>query len=456
MVMSTALLTDRYEFTMLEAAIKSGTAFRRSSFEVFSRSLPPGRRYGIIAGIGRIAEAIQNFTFDDEVLSFLSRNRIVNRETIKYLEGYKFSGDLWAYREGDAYFPFSPVVRVDATFGEAILLETIILSVLNFDSAVASAGCRMIAAARDRDLIEMGSRRTHERSAISAARAAYLVGFTATSNLMAGHIYKIPTAGTISHAFILAHDSEMSAFKAQLATQGPNTTVLVDTYNIEQGIKDAVSVAGPHLGAIRIDSGDPAKESKKARDILDSLGYNDTKIVISGDLDEFALEKLRDSPINSYGVGTKLVTGSGAPTANFVYKLVAIQGKDDHSGMLPVAKKSLNKSTLGGIKIPARLKSTDGHALLEYFCWLEPTDQLQLPENLADTSWRLLQQKLICNGETQSMPTLEEARQFHTRAIGELDYPGLDISPGVAALKTAFLSSDGNLETAKTLSPIKP
>lgn len=450
--MSSALLTDRYEFTMLEAAIESGAAFRRSSFEVFSRSLPAGRRYGIVAGIGRIAEAVQNFTFDDEVLSFLSKNRIVNRVTIKYLEKYNFSGDLWAYREGDMYFPFSPVARVDATFGEALLLETLLLSILNFDTSVASAGSRMVTAADGRTLVEMGSRRTHERSAISAARAAYLVGFASTSNLMAGHLYEIPTAGTISHAFILAHESEMSAFKAQLATQGPNTTILVDTYNIERGIKDALSAAGPHLGAIRIDSGNPAEESKKARNLLDSLGHSDTKIVISGDLDEFEIKKLKDSPIDSYGVGTKLVTGSGAPTANFVYKLVAIQSNNSDSEMSSVAKKSLNKSTLGGIKIPARLKSTDGHAILEYFCWAGSGNQVTLPANLSDTPCRLLHQQLIRNGELLPSPSLKETREFHNLALCELDNPALDLVPGAAALDTAFLSSDGSLVKAKTLS----
>lgn len=347
--MSSALLTDRYELTMLDAALASGLAGHRAVFEVFARRLPPGRRFGIVAGQGRLVGLLQDLAYDPADIEAL--RDVVRPQTRDWLTGRRLGLQISAYREGATYVPGSPVLTVEGCFGEALLLETLVLSVLNADSAVASAAARMVLAAGDRPLLEMGGRRTHEQAAVSAARAAYVAGFSATSNLEAGRRHGIPTVGTTAHAFVLAHPSERDAVAAQVAAQGVGTTVLVDTYDTERGIRTAVEVAGTQLGAIRLDSGDPAVEVPKARALLDELGATQTRIVVTGDLDEHGIAALAGAAVDRYGVGTSLVTGSGAPTAGFVYKLVAIaeSGAPD-APMRPVAKTSPGKSTHGGRK----------------------------------------------------------------------------------------------------------
>lgn len=359
--MSTALLTDRYELTMLDAALASGLAGRRAVFEVFARRLPPGRRFGVVAGQGRLAGLLRELRY--EPADIVALRDVVRPQTRDWLTGRELGLQVSAYREGSRYAPDSPVLTVEGCFGEGLLLETLVLSVLNADTAVASAAARMVLAAGDRPLLEMGGRRTHEQAAVSAARAAYVAGFSATSNLEAGRRHGVPTTGTTAHAFVLAHDSEHDAVRAQIASQGVGTTVLVDTYSTAQGIRTAVQVAGTQLGAIRLDSGDPAVEVPRARALLDELGATQTRIVVTGDLDEHAIARLADVPVDRYGVGTSLVTGSGAPTAGFVYKLVAIAGSDEPGAPLrPVEKRSSGKATRGGRKWAWR--TADGREVL--------------------------------------------------------------------------------------------
>src|SRR5690625_1495618 len=213
---STALLTDHYELTMLQAALAGGTAHRRSGFELFGRRLPARRRYGVVAGTGRALDAIEAFRFDEAILTDLEERSIVDARTLEWLAEFRFSGDVWGYGEGETYFPYSPLLIIESTFAEAVLLETILLSILNADSAVASAASRMVTAAGGRPCIEMGSRRTHEWAAVSAARAAAIAGFASTSNLEAGRTYGVPTQGTSAHSFTLLHDTEKDAFTVQV------------------------------------------------------------------------------------------------------------------------------------------------------------------------------------------------------------------------------------------------
>ena len=241
----TALLTDHYELTMLRAALRSGTAGHRAVFEMFARHLPNGRRYGVVAGNGRLLDALERFRFGAAELDFLERAHIVDAPTLAFLRDYRFRGTIWGYAEGDCYFPGSPILVVEGTFAEAVILETLALSIYNHDCAIASAASRMVAAAHGRPLTEMGSRRTHERAAVAAARAAYIAGFTTTSNLRAGYQYGIPTSGTSAHAFTLLYDAEKEAFAAQLDALGPGTTLLVDTYDVPAAIRTAVELAGP-------------------------------------------------------------------------------------------------------------------------------------------------------------------------------------------------------------------
>ena len=360
---STALLTDRYELTMLQAALADGTAHRHSVFEVFARRLPHGRRYGVLAGTGRVLEALADFRFGEPELEWLSAEGVVDETTIDYLADYRFTGDISGYAEGEVFFPRSPVMVVEGTFAECVLLETLILSILNFDSAVASAASRMTSAAVDRPVLEMGSRRAHEQAAVAAARAAIVAGFDATSNLEAGRRWGLRTIGTAAHAFVLLHDDEPSAFASQVASQGKGTTLLVDTYDVRAGVEAAIAAAGPQLGAVRLDSGDLLYLAREVRRQLDSLGATSTQIVVTSDLDEHAIAALAAAPVDAYGVGTSVVTGSGAPTCGMVYKLVA-RAADD--GVLePVAKASAAKSSVGGRKSAARRLDAEGRAEAE-------------------------------------------------------------------------------------------
>jgi nicotinate phosphoribosyltransferase len=424
---STALLTDHYELTMLGSALADGTAQRPCVFEVFARRLPNGRRYGVVAGTARVLDAIADFRFTDAELSQLESTAVVDDDTLAWLAEYSFSGDIEGYEEGELYFPGSPILTVRGSFAEAVLLETLALSILNHDSAIASAAARMSSAAHGRPIIEMGGRRTHEYAAVAAARAAYLAGFATTSNLEAGRRYGIPTRGTVAHAFMLLHDSEEQAFRAQVEKMGADTTLLVDTYDITAGIETAVRVAGPELGAIRIDSGDVGPLARKARDQLDALGAKDTRIVVSGDLDEHAIAALRAEPVDAYGVGTSLVTGSGAPTAGMVYKLVEVDGR-------PVAKRSAHKESRGGRKAALRRHRGTGTATEEVIY------QADGPAPEPGEHDRPLQIPLMRGGQTVAdLPTLDDARQRLRRALVSLPWEGLKLSHGDPAIPTLFV-----------------
>jgi nicotinate phosphoribosyltransferase len=429
---TTALLTDRYELTMLQAALRSGTASRRAVFEVFARHLPEGRRYGVVAGIGRLLDALDSYVFDGEVLEFLAGQGMVDDETAKWLADYRFSGDIAGYAEGECYFPGSPILRVEATFGEAVLLETLALSILNHDSAIASAASRMVHAAGDRPIIEMGSRRTHEMAAVASARAAYLAGFATTSNLEAGRRYGVPTAGTSAHAFTLLHDNERRAFLAQLDSAGTGTTLLVDTYDVERAVRTAVELAGPELGAVRIDSGDLRVTARDVRRLLDSLGATKTRIVVTGDLDEHLIAALAIAPVDGYGVGTSLVTGSGAPTASLVYKLVArADSPDPDAPLRPVAKRSVGKPSKGGRKWAVRRVDGGGVARAEVVTTGEAT---------AGPHDRELLVPLVRAGAVVGRESLDEARARHRRSVQELPSTARQLSRGDPAIPTEFVT----------------
>ena len=430
---TTSLLTDHYELTMLQAALASGTAHRRCTFEVFTRRLPAGRRYGVLAGTGRFLEGLQSFRFDDEDLSFLASRNVVNAQTLKYLENFRFTGNIRGYVEGEIFFPHSPVVQVEATFAEACVLETYLLSILNYDSAVASAASRMTAAAGHRPCIEMGSRRAHERAAVSAARAAAIAGFTATSNLEAGRRYGLHTLGTSAHAFTLLYDSEREAFEAQLQSLGARTTLLADTYDVENAVRLGVELAGEELGGVRLDSGDLVASAQRVRELLDSLGNHNTKITVTSDLDEYAIASLAAAPVDSYGVGTRLVTGSGAPTSAMVYKLVE---RENAAGELePVAKTSAGKRSPGGAKQAARRHNSLGIATAEL---IGTGNNPAALENTRD-----LIRDFVVSGELLPGFTGEEAvrnaTERHSASLAELPESARRLSEGEPIIPTEFI-----------------
>lgn len=425
---STALFTDHYELTMLAAALRDGSAQRRCTFEIFARSLPEGRRYGVVAGTGRLLDALAGFCFGEAELASLEP--VLDRDTLAWLREYTFRGDIDGYREGELYFPGSPVLSVRGSFAECVVLETLALSILNHDSAIASAAARMVSAAHGRRLIEMGSRRTHEESAVASARAAYLAGFDGSSNLAAGHRYGVPTSGTSAHSFTLLHATaqgrdEAAAFRAQVDALGLGTTLLVDTYDIAAGIATAVEVAGTELGAIRIDSGDLGEMAAQARAQLDSLGATATKIVVSGDLDEYAIAALRAEPVDAYGVGTALVTGSGAPTAGMVYKLVEVDG-------VPVAKRSTNKQSRGGAKRVVR-RARDSGTVLE-----EVVHPMNSEPELGPRDRMVMVPMVRAGAVLDGLPGLGQAREHLAAGLVSLPWEGLKLSKGEPAIPTTF------------------
>jgi nicotinate phosphoribosyltransferase len=435
-VMSTALLTDRYELTMLQASLADGTAHRRCVFEVFTRRLPAGRRYGVVAGVGRVLEAIRDFRFGEDELAYLRRNGVVDGATLDYLANYRFTGDIVGYAEGEVFFPGSPIFVVESTFAEGILLETVVLSILNYDSAVASAASRMTSAAGNRPCLEMGSRRAHEHAAVAAARAAAVAGFAGTSNLEAGRRYGLPTIGTAAHSFTLLHDDEEAAFASQVAAYGTETTLLVDTYDIPTGVQRAIAAAGTGLDAIRLDSGDLAVVAREVRDQLDSLGAAGTKIVVSSDLDEYAIASLAIAPVDSYGVGTSVVTGSGAPTCGMVYKLVEREGAD--GTMAGVVKASTSKASVAGRKSAVRRIDAAGRAVEEVVvagadaAWTPPEGDM-----------RLLHVPLVRAGQIDEAcigaAGVTRAAGRHAASRGELDPSARRLSAGDPAIPTTHI-----------------
>ena len=427
-----ALLTDKYELTMLAAALRDGTAHRQSTFEIFARRLPDGRRFGVVAGTGRFVDALSSFRFDNAALSSLSE--FLDAAVVDYLAGYRFGGDVDGYPEGELYFPGSPVLSVRGTFAECVLLETLALSIFNHDTAIASAAARMVIAADGRPLIEMGSRRTHESAAVAAARAAYIAGFSGSSNLAAQQRYGVPALGTSAHAFTLLHSglgsgstdaAERAAFTAQVEALGIDTTLLVDTFDITAGVNNAVAVAGTELGAVRIDSGDLGVMARQVRIQLDELGATRTRIVVSGDLDEYSIAALRAEPVDSYGVGTSVVTGSGAPTASMVYKLVDVDG-------IPVQKRSANKGSHGGRKQAMRLARQTGTVVEEV---VFPEGR---PPAVAEQS-RLVTVPLVRGGDPVATSDLEAARARVTAALKTLPWEGLKLSQGEPAIPTRIV-----------------
>lgn len=410
---------------MLSAALRDGTAHRTCVFEAFARRLPNGRRYGVVAGTARLLELIMDFRFDTDEIEWLRDQGIISDQAADWLAAYRFTGDIDGYAEGELFFPGSPILTVSGTFAESVVLETLILSVLNHDSAIAAAAARMVTAARGRPIIEMGSRRTHEEAAVAAARAAYLAGFASTSNLAAGLRHGVPTAGTAAHAFTLLHDDEPTAFASQVGVSGTQTTLLVDTYDITQGIRNAIGAAGPGLRAIRIDSGDLSVLAAQSRALLDELGAPDVKIVVSGDLDEYAIAALAAEPVDAYGAGTAVVTGSGAPTAGLVYKLVEVAGR-------PVVKRSENKATVGGRKTAIRRHKPTGTAIEEIVFSKTPPP--------AEPGDRVLARPFIRGGELViGVPTLEQSREHLRHALVSIPWEGLKLSAGDPAIPVTVL-----------------
>ncbi|MCX7815963.1 MAG: nicotinate phosphoribosyltransferase [Syntrophales bacterium] len=357
------LLTDLYQLTMLEGYLQAGMD-EEAVFEFFVRRLPSNRGFLVSAGLDTFLRFLEDMRFSEEEILFLERTGKFSQRLLSYLADFRFRGDVYAMPEGTIFFAGEPVVRVVAPLPEAQLVETRLINIIHYETLIASKAARCTLAASGRAvLVDFGLRRAHGAEAgILAARANFIGGFASTSNVLAEFVYGIPSAGTMAHSFIEAHDSEEEAFLNFARANPGNVTLLIDTYDTENGAKIAVRVAkvlaeeGIQVRAVRIDSGDLLQTSQKVRRILDESGFRNIGIFISGNIDEYIIKDLLGygAPVNGFGVGTKLDTSEDVPYMDCAYKLMEYAGK-------PRFKKSEGKITIPGRKVVFR--QSDGEIM---------------------------------------------------------------------------------------------
>ncbi len=356
------LTTDLYELTMAAAYFENGIR-NRAIFELFIRKLPRRRSYLIVAGLEQALDYLSTLRFAADQIDYLREHpsfKKVSREFFDYLAEFRFTGDVLAMPEGTAAFAMEPLLRVTAPIIEAQIVETFLLSTINFQTMIASKAARIVLAASGRSVVEFGTRRAHGTEAgLFAARAAYIGGCIGTSNVEAGHLFGIPTFGTLAHSFVMSFDDEDDAFRAFLKVFPDTATVLVDTYDTIAAVKRLARDFGPTIPAVRLDSGDLCELSKEVRRILDGAGMTGTKIFASGDLNEYKIADLisRGAKIDSFGVGTELATSYDEPALSGVYKLA---GLEENGRVTMRIKLSHDKATYPGAKQVWRFKQKSG------------------------------------------------------------------------------------------------
>jgi nicotinate phosphoribosyltransferase len=397
------LMTDLYELTMAAGYHVHGLAEQRATFEFSIRKLPKVRNYLVAAGVEQVVQFLQNFSFSPEQIEYLRQHPAfshIPQETFSWLAKLRFDGDVWALPEGTVFFPPAPVVRITAPLAIGQIIETYIITSMMFQTMVASRASRIVQAAGGRGVFDFGSRRAHGPMAgLLAARATYIGGCTGTSNVEAGRRLGIPTTGTQAHAWIMAFGEEIEAFR-KFGALFPNAcTLLVDTYDTIEGVKNAIR-SGVPMQAIRLDSGDLAELSKQARKLLDEAGLKHVKIVGSGDLNEYKIVDLRGvgACVDAFGVGTEMVTSRDEPTLYAVYKLVE---QETPSGTVGRVKMAKDKISYPYAKQTFRYYSATGqvdHDLIARSTEKLDGDPLMVP--------------IMKNGQlVGSLSSLEEARQ---------------------------------------------
>lgn len=404
----TGTATDLYQLTMA-AGYHAHRRTEKASFELFVRRLPPHRSYLVVAGLAQVVEYLRNLRFSDEEIAYLQSLAVfkhVSKDFFAYLRDFRFSGDVWAMPEGTIAFAGEPLLRVTAPLIEAQILETWLLSTINFQTLIASKAARIVDAAQGRAIVEFGTRRAHGmEAAFYAARAAFISGCIGTSNVEVGMHFGIPVYGTAAHSWVMSFDRELDSFRAFHEIFPVHTTLLIDTYDTIAGAKLATEI-GPSLRGIRLDSGDLCELSKQVREILDKAGMQNTKIMASGDLDEFKITELlaKNAPIDLFGVGTELSTSRDDPALGGVYKLVELNGQ-------PKMKLSQEKATYPYCKQVWRSYADDGTFLGDVIGMQE--------EN--DLSGEALLQPVMRNGELIApLPSLAETQKYARQQIQNL------------------------------------
>lgn len=439
------LHTDKYQINMMYAHWIHGTHNKKAVFEAFFRKLPFGNGYTVYAGLERIVAYIRNLRFEESDLAYL-REQEENYDPafLEELRNFRFQGTIYSVKEGALVFPNEPLIRVEGRMLEAQLVETALLNYMNYQTLIATKASRIKQVAGNDTLMEFGTRRAQEAdAALWGTRAAYLAGFDATSNMLAGKMFGIPTKGTHAHSWVQSHDSEEEAFQRYADALPGQVTLLVDTYDtLNSGVPHAIELGkrlqkqGKRLASVRLDSGDLAYLSIKTREMLDKAGLTDVKIVASNDLDEHTIMnlKVQGARIDSWGVGTQLITAADQPTLGGVYKLVAREADD--GTYLPTIKISANpeKVTTPGIKDMYRLIDPDtGKAIADYLCYPEEqTIAKGEPIQLINPSHPYLNKTVkkyraeplltpvFVNGElVYDLPSLEEIRTFHREQLSQ-------------------------------------
>jgi nicotinate phosphoribosyltransferase len=340
-----ALLVDLYELTMGESYVAEGIDERPATFQLFCRGMPDGWRYLLAAGIEEALAHLETLRFTSEELAYLEETGLFTPAFLERLERLRFTAEVRALRDGTVFFPHEPVLEVRGPLLEAQIVETALINLVHLSTLMASRATRMVEAAAGRRLVEFGLRRAHRGEAgLEVARASYLAGFDATSNVLAGERYGIPIAGTMAHSYIEAFPDERAAFQAYLRSY-PGSTLLIDTYDTVAGARRALEVGGDRLGGVRLDSGDLLALSREVRRLFDDAGLDEVEIFASGNLDEYSIAELVSAraPIDAFGIGTRLSAAAGAPYFDLVYKLVEFDGHG-------VMKLSEAKATLPGAK----------------------------------------------------------------------------------------------------------
>ncbi|MGG0822649.1 nicotinate phosphoribosyltransferase [Paenibacillus turicensis] len=433
-----ALHTDKYQINMIYAHWMNGSHERKAVFEAYFRKLPFGNGYAVFAGLQRIVDYISKLRFTDRDIDYLAKQEEqYDPEFLELLRNFSFKGTIYSVQEGALVFPNEPLIRVEGTILESQLIETALLNFMNFQTLIATKASRIKSVAENDILLEFGTRRAQEAdAAIWGARAAYIAGFDATSNMLAGEIFDIPTKGTHAHSWVQIFDSELEAFEIYAKALPNQVSLLVDTFDtLHSGIPNAIKTAkslekiGKKLASIRLDSGDLAYLSIKARKILDAAGLADVKIVASNDLDENTMSNLKSqgAKIDTWGVGTQLITAADQPALGGVYKLVE---REREGEMLPTIKISGNpeKVTSPGKKEVLRIISNeDGKAIADYVC-LPHEEQARtggklrlfdpvhpyMKKTVNNYSVMSMLEPIFVNGEqVYTLPSLSQIRAYH-------------------------------------------
>jgi nicotinate phosphoribosyltransferase len=417
------MMCDFYELTMANGYYATGLQDQICYFDVFYRRIPDGGGFAIFAGLEQVVEYIRNIHFDESDIAFLRSKKIFSEPFLKYLETFKFTGDIYALKEGTPIFPYEPVMIVRAKAIEAQFVETFVLSEINHQSLIATKASRIVRAAENRAISEFGARRAHgAEAAILGARAAYIGGASSTSCTMTGALFDVPVSGTMAHSWVQMFGNEYEAFKKYCEVYPDNAVLLVDTYNvIKSGVPNAIKAFDEVLKpkgyrpiGIRLDSGDIAYLSKICRKMLDEAGYPDCKIIASNSLDEYIIRDLafQNDKVDSFGVGERLITSKSHPVFDGVYKLAAVE--DEKGNIIPRIKVSENieKITNPHFKKVYRLYDRDNHkAMADLLCVYDEVIDDSKPLEIFDplATWK---RKTLTNYEAKELliPVIKDGK----------------------------------------------